>query len=176
MNHFYKQITDESYFSFEDIYRRMVEIFPSGSTFVEVGVLHGQSLAYLGVEVVNSGKEIQIIGIDNFKWSDKQLEKARNNLLPLSGKTRVALLVDTSDGATDLFADGLIEFVFIDADHSYDAVRRDIAAWLSKIRPGGVIGGHDYCKNSFPGVVQAVDEAFGDRVKFSVHTCWEVDV
>ena len=31
----------------------------------------------------------------------------------------------------------------MDADHSYDSVRNDVAAWRSKVRPGGILCGHD---------------------------------
>lgn len=56
--------------------------------------------------------------------------------------------------------DGSLDFVFIDADHSYEAVRRDIDAWRSKVKPGGWFGGHDYHRK-FPGVIRAVDFVFG---------------
>jgi hypothetical protein len=56
--------------------------------------------------------------------------------------------------------------VFIDADHTYEAVKADIAAWLPKVKPDGILAGHDY--KHFPsmnfGVIQAVTEAF-DKVE-----------
>ncbi len=50
-----------------------------------------------------------------------------------------------------------LDFVFIDADHSYEGCKADIEAWLPRVRPGGICAGHDYC-NFFPGVMQAVNE------------------
>lgn len=41
------------------------------------------------------------------------------------------------------FEDGSLDFVFIDADHREASVRADIAAWRPKVRPGGVLSGHD---------------------------------
>lgn len=61
--------------------------------------------------------------------------------------------------AAPFIEDGWADFVFIDAAHSYKAVKADIAAWAPKVKPGGWLGGHDY-HPSFPGVMQAVDEAF----------------
>lgn len=52
--------------------------------------------------------------------------------------------------------------VFIDGDHSYDAVLHDIQAWMPKIPSGGVIAGDDYGHRRFPGVKQAWDEIFGN--------------
>lgn len=49
----------------------------------------------------------------------------------------------TADAAS-LVPDGWADFVFIDAGHSYEAVRADIRAWECKVKPGGWFGGHDY--------------------------------
>ncbi len=54
----------------------------------------------------------------------------------------------------------MLDFVFIDADHSYEGCKADIAAWYPKIKSGGLVSGHDYSNTDFPcfGVNQAVDE------------------
>ena len=62
--------------------------------------------------------------------------------------------------AAELVPDGWADFVFIDAAHSYEAVRDDIRLWAPKVKPGGWLGGHDY-HPKFQGVIRAVDEAFG---------------
>jgi len=36
-----------------------------------------------------------------------------------------------------------IDFVYLDGNHRYKEVRRDLIAWLPKIRPGGLLAGHD---------------------------------
>jgi hypothetical protein len=71
----------------------------------------------------------------------------------------------TSPSAAKYFDAKSLSFVFIDADHSYESVKADIAAWLPKVRAGGLIAGHDYGIDLWPGVKQAVDEAFGERVE-----------
>jgi predicted O-methyltransferase YrrM len=62
--------------------------------------------------------------------------------------------------AAATFADGSIDWLFVDADHTYESVRADIAGWAPKVRPGGLFSGHDF--GAWPGVTQAVLEAFGD--------------
>ena len=57
-----------------------------------------------------------------------------------------------------------LDFVYLDAGHSYDAVMEDLKAWSPKVKPGGIISGHDYLDGNLPegnfGVKRAVDEFF----------------
>jgi predicted O-methyltransferase YrrM len=54
---------------------------------------------------------------------------------------------------------GCADMIFIDAEHRYEAVRRDLDAFLPLLARGGVICGHDH-DPYWPGVVRAVDETF----------------
>jgi hypothetical protein len=60
------------------------------------------------------------------------------------------------------FTDAFFDFVYIDANHKYDAVKIDIANWYPKVRGGGVLAGHDYMdgikRTGEYGVKSAVDE------------------
>ena len=49
-----------------------------------------------------------------------------------------------SHEAVEAFADNDLDFVFIDANHKLEDVINDIVIWSKKIRPGGIISGHDY--------------------------------
>ena len=55
------------------------------------------------------------------------------------------------------FEDGSLDFVYIDADHSFDYVMQDIIEWSKKVRSGGIVSGHDYYRARGLGVVGAVD-------------------
>lgn len=50
---------------------------------------------------------------------------------------------DSTDSAST-FADCSLDWVYIDADHSYEAVAADLRAWWPKVKVGGLIGGHDF--------------------------------
>ena len=52
-----------------------------------------------------------------------------------------------SHDAVNNFADGFFDFVYLDADHTHDAVLNDLRAWWPKVKTGGVLAGHDYVKN-----------------------------
>lgn len=67
------------------------------------------------------------------------------------------------------------DFVFIDGDHRYTECRDDIRDALSLMPAGGILAGHDYGHEDWPGVKRAVDEAFGPRVNL-VKTIWWVRV
>jgi len=75
-------------------------------------------------------------------------------------KDRVIELREYSETAADKIPDKSLDFVFIDAQHDYDSVKEDIALWLPKVIPGGLLCGHDY-EPKFPGVVNAVDDMLG---------------
>ena len=75
---------------------------------------------------------------------------------------------DSADSAAG-FADGSVDFVYLDADHSYDGVTRDIRAWKPKMKRGGVMGGHDRVRR---GVHEAVRDAFGTFQKMGPLSWW----
>jgi predicted O-methyltransferase YrrM len=66
---------------------------------------------------------------------------------------RINILRMSTLEASRLVADQTQDFVFIDADHTEEGCRADIEAWTPKIRPGGLICGHDY---NWPTVKRAV--------------------
>lgn len=84
---------------------------------------------------------------------------------------RPVILRMTSDQAVDHVTDNL-DFVWIDGDHRYEQVKRDILNWMPKIRSGGIICGHDYIQA--PGVSQAVDEIFGEVNTGDDFTWWRI--
>lgn len=82
------------------------------------------------------------------------------NVTEFASGRRVILDVPSADAVRQIAEP--LDFVYIDADHSYQGVKQDIENWLPHIKEGGLIGGHDY---NNPGeknteeVVAAVNEA-----------------
>lgn len=81
---------------------------------------------------------------------------------------RSELIRDFSENIIDQFADASLDFAFIDADHRYEPVKRDIEMWWPKIKSAGMLSGDDYA-TSYPGVPQAVNEFF-NALGLEVHT------
>lgn len=67
--------------------------------------------------------------------------------------------VGSLDVTTDQIPDSSLDCVFIDGDHSYDAVKNDLPFWWKKVRPGGKMLGDDYYMND---VARAVNEFAND--------------
>jgi Methyltransferase domain len=57
---------------------------------------------------------------------------------------RIHILRKMSQEAVLDVADGSCDFIYIDANHSYEAVSADLRAWYPKLRSGGMMAGHDY--------------------------------
>lgn len=76
---------------------------------------------------------------------------------------QVELLRATSVDGMAQIADGTLDFVYIDGDHRYEAVCRDLALAMQKVRPGGIIALDDYFLGGWwgDGVVRATNEFIG---------------
>jgi len=91
------------------------------------------------------------------------------------GLERVRFVQGWSDAVAKQFDDESLDLVFLDADHSEEGVGSDLAAWVPKVRPGGIVAGHDYAARHHPGVKPAVDAFFrehGHPVKLEANKVW----
>lgn len=67
-------------------------------------------------------------------------------------------LIINSVNWEDYHSDYKSDFIFIDGDHRYEAVKRDILKAITYMKPGGILSGHDF---DWPGVQKAVGEVLG---------------
>lgn len=162
------------WFSYIDLYNEMVDKAKNGDNFVEVGSWFGKSTNYLATKIKESGKNIKLTTIDTFKGTDDE-ELHQNIVGSFNGDIfyefidntvlsenygNIDIIKDTSHNAANQFTNGSIDYIMLDAGHSYEDVRDDINYWYNKIKPGGWISGDDYGGSFFPGVTQAADEFF----------------
>jgi cephalosporin hydroxylase len=175
-----------NWFDYSYLYERLVEEAPPNSWLVEIGVFHGASLRHLAHHAKAADKNLTVVGID---WGRGSGEHA-SHMEGLPGKNLAGKMMETiitagvADDCTIILApsvkaakfipDGACHMVFIDGDHSMLGAMADIKAYLPKVRPGGVMAGHDYF--TFGGVRTAVHQVFGDKdwMARDSNSCWEV--
>lgn len=87
---------------------------------------------------------------------DNYLILAQQNLQTYN--KRCILWQEDSIIAAPMFGDETFDFVYIDANHFYEEIQKDIIAWYPKVKISGIFAGHDYHDAYCPGVVQAVNE------------------
>lgn len=167
MIHVYEDIP--GYFWFQRAYERILAELPQNkpSTFVELGSFKGKSMAWMIVEVLNSGKLVTLHSVDLFP--DDQLEEFSRNLGPLL-RPWVTIWPMESIKAAGCFPDESVDAVWVDADHGYEACLQDIRAWWPKLKHSGWMGGDDLATI---GVERAVMESFG--TEYEIGPGWITD-
>ena len=185
MEHYYNnnEIFKENWFSYDKYYSDIVKSLPDGAVIAEIGCWKGRSTACLGVEIINSGKNISLVCVDSWKYipsteqpisSQSEFDKVYEEFLQNTKLFNPFMSVIRLDSvsASDIFPDGTFDFIFIDANHSYESVKEDSTVWLPKAKPGGIIAGHDYFTRVHPGVKKAVDELFPDAILIPEQNVW----
>jgi predicted O-methyltransferase YrrM len=164
----------DGWFNHQAAYDFLIKQVPEDGSFVELGAWLGKSSAYL----CDNAHGIDITIVDSFKgtaeYIDSYYKLAKTKdiyklFLENMGERNYNVIKATSKTAAKKFADGSLDVVFIDLDHSYQSVKEDIKLWLPKVKKGGYIAGDDYHEN-WKGVIQAVDELLPHAT--FIDDCW----
>lgn len=134
----------------------------------ELGIWKGRTFLHLLAHT-----EATVIGVDAWRhrpendgvpggetyatWDMDAYEANVRRQAAAYGERAQILKMETHEAAHQV-ADGSLDLVFIDADHSEIGVRRDIADWSPKVRAGGWVTGHDI---DWPTVRRVVEDCFG---------------
>jgi SAM-dependent methyltransferase len=167
MKHFYEGV--DGWFNFKEVYDMALLEAREGAVFVEVGSWYGRSAAYMAVEIANSGKQIDFYCVDTWTGSS-DLPWMATHLAPMGGSALpffkenmqrggvldlIRIIPQDSVSAAALFQRGSVDFVMIDGAHDYASVRQDVRAWITTLKPGGLMAGDDA---NWPGVLIGVHE------------------
>lgn len=182
MEHFYQNISGFMKDSNKSLFDRVINSLQHKCNWVEVGSFTGQSAAYCIVELLKKNKLGEFTCIDS--WSggpehqnleiikeNKLYETFNKNLQPCQGKYKS--IKSLSWEAAELFTDESLDFVYIDADHRYESVTKDLEAWWPKVKTGCYFAGDDYTKGH-PGVIKAVQDFFPNKTARRMGRCWIV--
>ncbi len=115
----------------------------------EVGVKFGRTTFFL----LDNVPDLTIYSIDtdiSMFYNNEVKNKYKERLIPIQGY---------SYNVADQLQNKSIDLIFIDADHSYDSVKKDILAYTPKLKDHGILAGHDI---DYPGVNKAVCEIVKD--------------
>jgi len=146
---------------------------------VEIGVKSGRTMSeilphFLSVHWTAVDPWVRTAGYTH--WSSGQIARheAKFDAVAALYSDRVLKVKSKSAEAITLFDPGTVDLVFIDGDHSYEGVKQDITLYLPTLRPGGILAGHGYGHERFPGVAQAVDELGMPGVQLEEDHVWWV--
>lgn len=135
----------------------------------EIGVQKGNFSQYL----LKSKTLTDLYLIDCWTYQENYLDMANINnshqefyyqyvVNRYASDSRVKIIREFSIDACYKFESNFFDFIYLDADHSYKAIKKDIENWYEKLKPGGILAGHDYLDGILPqgdfGVKTAVDE------------------
>lgn len=174
-------VQEQEHFAQQPFYDFLIKNFlKDGMRVVEIGVCTGKSITYLSEQLIKNKIKIDLYGIDHFLGSaehrdiifKKEIENDTDylyhlcidNLKKCNVYDYISILkIDSINGSLK-FNNNFFDVIIIDADHSYEGVKKDIDAWLPKLKSGGILAGDDYSPRGWPGVVKAVNEKFGSNV------------
>lgn len=119
---------------------------------VEIGVLKGE----FSTHILRNWKGLKLYLIDSWRYIQGNID-LNNTCKDDQGENlaqtfraiyefgdRAVLIRDFSVNASTLFNDKYFDFIFIDANHTHAAVIADLESWWPKLKPNGIMMGHDY--------------------------------
>lgn len=110
----------------------------------EIGVESGSFSA----ELCKQNPNLKLYCIDHWDlnpsrykgFRERKYQQAIQTLTPYNCEIIKAFSMD----AVKNFKPESLDFVYIDANHSFDNVMQDIIEWSKIVRKGGIVSGHDY--------------------------------
>jgi len=146
----------------------------------EIGVAYGDN----SISLLECFPKLKLYLIDPWAKTARRTErftksvkkKAMEKLSPYAD--RVLVMSKRSEVAALDVSENELDIAYIDGDHSYDAVMLDIVLWGRRVKPGGILAGHDYVRTRKHGVYRAVNDYanyHGIEVKvFEGNWYWEI--
>ncbi|CAK9067916.1 Hypothetical protein SCF082_LOCUS34300 [Durusdinium trenchii] len=125
----------------------------SSARLLEIGVNNAITSEYL----LRKFDRLEFDGVDPFYDAESIFAEASQRIGNYGPRARLWRM--SSQEAAARFPPETFDVVFIDGDHSYSAVREDLRLWRPKIRPGGLLAGHDLFNLAFEGVLEVQGRA-----------------
>jgi len=147
---------------------------PRWETLIDLITDRGyRNVAEIGVAFGNTTEKVaESCDLDLYVLVDETPEKVKPVMDMYWAEKPLVLFPMRSVEASQYIADGSLDLVFIDAMHNYEEGKADILAWMPKVRPGGILCGHDYTRHHhtqvFSDYDDAIDELLGTDLDYSL--------
>ncbi len=137
----------------------LINCLPKGGIIAEIGVASG----VLSQEILDTNKPSEFFLVDCWESYAEFPEKVYPPMYTgvvqkFLYNENITIVRQFSHKAAAMFPDQFFDWVYIDANHTYEAARDDLHSWLPKVKTGGFIAGHDYFDHWYFGVKRAVNE------------------
>lgn len=179
-----------------------------GMVVAEIGVAEGNTSSiaipivskyngtYYAVDWFKGNVSVHPDNVHGYRDDEKNIESRKTQFLERINNeeynNNVNIVVGNSYDVASKFDDESLDICFIDAEHNYPGILRDIYAYYPKVKYGGIICGHDYeiekvkdvskladldketllqdfAKSAHYGVIKAVYETFHPYVEQLIH-------
>lgn len=151
----------------------LIKIFKPSGNGIEIGVEKGRYSSF----ILKNCPDLKLYLLDCWEQQDpkiyndlnhdntihvEHLKNVITNIFPYYKRARI--IKGYSDEFVNLFPNNFFDFIYIDANHSYESVKNDLIKWFPKLKSNRLFSGHDYLngKDGFYetiyGVKTAVDE------------------
>lgn len=133
------------------VHRELLPVLCVGGTIAEIGVQHGHffdclmKAAPAKAYAIDAWELATTPGQDDALLGQHRMREAREAVqASYADNPAVHVVHGFSIPAAIGIPDESLDLCYIDADHTYEAVRADLAAWWPKVKRGGVLAGHDW--------------------------------
>ncbi|WP_217643109.1 class I SAM-dependent methyltransferase [Algoriphagus ornithinivorans] len=149
----------------------LLELFPRGGVVAELGVDQGGFSEK--ILKINQPKTLHLVDL----WSTeryhlgkrKEVEEKFSNEI---SKGEVSIHIGYSTEVVEKFEKDTFDWIYIDTNHSYATTKEELELWSNKVKPNGIIAGHDYIIGNWNGLVRyGVIEAVHE---FCLNHDWEI--
>ena len=143
----------------------MLRRIPQQSITCEVGVADG-TFSRTMFDVINPSKHYMIDLWNTKRYGDNVLKEAKSKFPQEIQDGRIEIIRKDSLLGISQLADHTIDFLYIDTNHQYELTISELRLAVTKIKPSGIIAGHDYTPGSAKkdgpflkyGVIEAVSD------------------
>lgn len=172
----YYHTPKEEWFSRPHFFKLLLEsgTLPKNPKIAELGVWIGDTTNSLINMLKENGYSPEYYAIDIFtgsqehqveiheKYNGSTLDVFKENLEKNNNSQYVTIIHNSTHNASLNFPSEYFDYIYVDADHSYEAVRRDIFDWYPKLKFDRYFSGDDYGPYGWGSVTKAVDSIFPD--------------